>query len=72
MSKNSILLYFWSIFLLLVVGFLFGFALPFLISAPNTELVLLGLFTIVCLPVIIGFIIIKKIIPIFKNLKEKN
>lgn len=69
---NFMKLYMWGIFLLLCFGFLFGFALPFLISAKSTELVLIGLFTIIVFPVMIGFIIMKKIIPIFKKLKEKN
>lgn len=70
MNKYSVRLYFWGIFLVMMFVFLFGFALPSLISAANTELFLIGVFTIICLPVMIGYIIMKKIIPLIKKLKE--
>ena len=65
--KFSITLYFWGIFLVLLVFFIFGFALPALISAASTELNLIGLFTLILTPLIVGVVIYKKILPLFKK-----
>lgn len=70
--KHSITLYFWGIFLLLLVSFVFGFALPSLISAASTELNLIGLFTLILTPVIIALIIWKKIVPSIFKIKKEN
>lgn len=68
----SIRLYFWVAFLLVTFAFLFGFVLPALISAASTELFVFGVFTMVCVPVMIGYVILKKIIPLIKKMKEEN
>jgi hypothetical protein len=70
--NDYVKLYVWGAILLCVFAFSFGYAAPYLISAANTELFFLGVFTIAVSPIMIAFIIMKKILPIVRKLKSKE
>lgn len=64
-------LYLWLILVIVIVVLNLGWTLPYFISAPNTELVIVGLGVAILLPVVLFYIINKKIKPIVKEMIEK-
>lgn len=72
--KTPFKLYFWGIFIILMIAFLIGFALPGMISAPSTELFLFGIFLSVLVPVFLAYLVFYHIVPLVKKIinEQKN